>query len=332
MLDIIPDNLVLENSAITGTQKAAQTITSTQTILTNNQVTYIAGNSITLLPNFDTENGSKFLTVLQDCNLPVATSDNIMASIEVAKTIQVLSNDFNPDGTEIINLTKITVPNIITNPTKGTVLVNSDGTIEYTSYENVTGVDTFVYSICNQSNPTQCVSAIVTITLNSTINPIQNPDFENSVDFFNSPWQKGGWKTNQAVFSWLIGQGRNNSNGIKIYTGPLTGTVQSNDIHAFQTVTLIPNTDYTFKAWVKTVNVTQIANSNGKGACLSLIVNGNSWPPTSVGLNGTTDWTQLSLNFNSGFSGVITIACRLGYTNADSEGTAYFDDLKILPR
>lgn len=331
-VEVIPDNLVLANSATTGAQKAVQTITSTQTILSNNQVTYITGNSITLLPNFTTENDSRFLTVLQPCNLPVAISDNVTALVEVPKTIQVLANDFNPDGTEITDLTKITNPNIITNPTKGTVLVNSDGIIVYTSFANVIGTDTFVYSICNQSNPTQCVSATVTIILQVPVNPIQNPSFENSVDFLNVPWQKGGWKTNQAVFTWLIGQGRNNSNCIKIYSGPSDGSVQSNDIHIFQTVTLNPNTDYTFKAWVKTVNVAQISNPNGKGACLSLIVDENPWPPASIGLNGTNDWTQLSLNFNSGYSGVMKIACRLGYTNADSEGTAYFDDLKILPR
>jgi hypothetical protein len=332
VVDVIPDNLLLTNSATTGSQKAAQTITSTQTIVNNNQVTYIAGSSITLLPNFTTETDSRFLTVLQACNLPIAIADNVTALIEVSKTIQVLSNDFNFDGTYITDSTKTTIPTIITNPSKGTVLVNSDGTIVYTSFADVSGTDTFVYSICNQSNSTECATATVTITLQDTVNPIQNPGFETPVDFLNSPWQKGGWKTNQAVFSWLSGQGRNNSNGIKIYSGPSTGSVQSNDIHAFQTLTLTPNTDYTFKAWVKTVNVTQIANPNGKGACLSLIVDGNPWPPASIGLNGTNNWTQLSLNFNSGSSGVITIACRLGYTNADSEGTAYFDDLKILPR
>jgi Bacterial Ig domain len=332
LVEIIPDNLVLVNSATTVTQKAAQTITSTQTILNNNQVTYISGNSITLLPNFTTENGSRFLTVLQACNLPVATADNVTALIEVPKSIQVLLNDYNFDGTDITELTKISLPNIITNPSKGIVLVNSDGTIIYTANADVSGTDTFVYSICNQNNPTQCANATVTVTLQETINPIQNPNFETAVDFLNTPWQKGGWKPNQAVFSWLSGQGRNNSNCIKIYTGPSTGSVQSNDIHVFQKLTLNSNTDYTFKAWVKTVNVSQIANPNGKGACLSLIVDGNPWPPASIGLNGTNDWTQLSLNFNSGISGIITIACRLGYTNADSEGTAYFDDLKILPR
>jgi Bacterial Ig domain len=332
VVDVIPDNLFLTNLATTGAQKAAQTITSTQTVLSDNQVTYIAGNSITLLPNFTTETDSRFLTVLQTCNLPVAISDNVTALIEVPKTIQVLANDLNPDGTEVTDLTKITNPNILTNPTKGTVLVNSDGTIVYTSFADAIGADTFVYSICNQSNPTQCVTATVTITLQETINPIQNSNFENTVDFSNAPWQKGGWKISQAVFTWLVGQGRNNSNCIKIYSGPSSGSVQSNDIHAFQNLTLLPNTDYTLKAWVKTENVDQIVNPNGKGACLSLIVEGNPWPPASIGLKGTNDWTQLSLNFNSGYSGIITIACRLGFTNADSDGTAYFDDLKILPR
>ncbi|WP_337044602.1 hypothetical protein [Emticicia sp. 17c] len=68
-----------------------------------------------------------------------------------------------------------------------------------------------------------------------------------------------------------------------------------------------------------------------KGATLAL-VNSNPWPPSSTGLKGTNDWTQLSLNFNSGTTGIITISSHLGYTNTDSSGTAYFDNLTIVPQ
>lgn len=188
----------------------------------------------------------------------------------------------------------------------------------------MSGKDTFSYSVCNKNNNSACSIAKVTITLQEFVNPIQNAHFETAVDFNSPPWQKAGWKPSQAVFSWLSNGGRNNSKCIKIFSGLTPENVQTNDVHVFQTVTLTPNTNYTFRAWVKTENV-----SSGKGASLAL-VNGNPWPPSSSGLIGTNDWTQLSLNFNSGATGIMTISCRLGYTNADSSGTAYFDDLTII--
>jgi len=331
IVELIPNDLSLTNLAQAGSQKATQTITSNQTIQSNRQMAYVAGNSITLTPNFNTEYGSTFQTILQSCNLPIAISDYTVAFIETPKTIVVLSNDFNPDGTAITDFTKIAFPTVVINPTKGSVSVNSDGSIRYTSYADITGTDTFVYSICKSGSSSECVTATVTITLSPTPKLIINGNFETLVSFTHAPWQKGGWKLNQGIFSWEYGTGRNYSNCIKMNSGSLAGVVQSNDIYAYQTLTLTPNTDYILKGWVKTENVTPIFNPNGKGACLSLIVSNNPWPPASIGLNGTNDWTQLSLNFNSGSTGIITIACRLGYTNADSDGTAYFDDLTVIP-
>ena len=63
------------------------------------------------------------------------------------------------------DLNKITLPTITTQPTKGTVLVNPDGTIKYTSTPGQTGTDTFVYSICDKINTTVCDTAKVTVNI-----------------------------------------------------------------------------------------------------------------------------------------------------------------------
>lgn len=326
MVNVFPDNLSLTGNAQSGLQKSSQTITSTQNISGTSNSIYSTGRSITLLPNFTAEKGSTFSTLLQGCTYPIANADYASALVNISKTINILSNDFNTDGSSITDLTKVSLPDIVKSPTKGIAVVNTDGTITYSSYSGMSGTDTFSYSICNKNNNGQCSIATVTIALQDFVNPIQNASFETAVDFNSTPWQKAGWKPLQAVFSWLSNQGRNNSKCIKIFSGPTPDNVQTNDVHVYQAVTLSPNTNYTLRGWVKTENV-----SSGKGASLAL-VNGNAWPPSSIGLNGTKDWTQLSLNFNSGATGVITISCRLGYTNADSSGSAYFDDLTIVPQ
>lgn len=327
-VNVFADNLTLSGNAQSGFEKSSQTITSTQTISASSKMVYSAGRSITLLPGFKGEKGSTFLTLLQGCNYPVANADYINALIDIPKTFNILSNDYNTDGSPILDLTKISLPTILASPVKGTVSVNADGTVTYISNADVSGTDSFSYAICNKNNNSQCSIAKVTITLQNFVNPIQNANFETSVDFNSPPWQAAGWKPSQAVFSWLSGQGRNNSKCIKIFSGLTPENVQTNDVYVYQTVTLNPNTNYTLRGWVKTENVSP---ESGKGASLAL-VNGNPWPPTSIGLKGTNDWTQLSLNFNSGATGVITISCRLGYTNADSSGTAYFDNLTIVPQ
>lgn len=64
--------LALSGAATAGTQQASQTITSTQTIASGVNVTYRAGNSITLTPlsgsGFSAANGSVFQTQIGGCN------------------------------------------------------------------------------------------------------------------------------------------------------------------------------------------------------------------------------------------------------------------------
>lgn len=330
-VEVTPNTVTLSNISTPGPQIAPQTLISTQQIPASTTVSYFAGNSIELLPGFYGANSSVFTALIKGCNTPLANNDSFSAVPGFARTLNVLSNDFTPDGIPVSNFSEVLLPEILAQPTKGTVTINPNGSFTYTPNENASGTDSFVYSLCNKFAPSFCANAQVNIDLNY-LNPVVNAGFETTVTFNNPPWQKGGWKTYQAVFSWLSGQGRNGSHGIKIYSGPPAGPVVSNDVYVYQAVTLAPNTNYSVHGWVKTENVTTNSNPNGVGACLSLIIAGNNWPPISSHLKGTNDWTRLSLSFNSGATGTVTIACRLGYANADSEGTAFFDDLIIVPQ
>ena len=332
-VNVVADTVLLSNAASSGVKRAAQSIISTQQVPTATTVLYMAGNEVTMLPGFQAERGSLFMALVKECSEPIANADNVYASGGLSKTIYVLSNDLNPDGTAVVDSTQISLPTIVTNPTKGTVTVNANGTISYFSNAS-NDTDSFVYSICNRNNPSACVTASVNVKIQGAI--LANAGFEEGGDFAGGNifqyWKKDGWKPDQAVFSSLQGEGRNGSNCIKIYSGPASGPPQSNDVYVYQLIRITPYTDYVLKGWIKTENITTNANPNGVGGCLSVVTSTSnpSFPPRSKDLKGTNDWTQVLLPFNSG-NGNLMITCRLGFTAGDSEGTAYFDDLRIEP-
>ena len=91
--------------------------------------------------------------------LPVAADDRTTTPIDTPVAVNVLAND-TPNGA--------TAPNVVTNPTNGTTVVNPDDTIEYRPHTGFEGIDTFVYKLCNTDG---CASATVTIEVISKLIP-----------------------------------------------------------------------------------------------------------------------------------------------------------------
>ena len=91
--------------------------------------------------------------------LPIAADDRTTTPIDTPIVVNVLAND-TPNGA--------TAPNVVTNPTNGTTVVNPDGTIEYRPHTGFEGIDTFVYELCNTDG---CASATVTIEVISKLIP-----------------------------------------------------------------------------------------------------------------------------------------------------------------
>jgi Bacterial Ig domain len=102
-------------------------------------------------------------------NLPsVAMPDNTSTPKDKPVTINVLANDADPEGTPLKN------PTIATPPTKGTAVVNPDGTITYTPNPGTTGDDTFTYQVCDSGTPSVCTTATVTVSVTDPTNVVKN--------------------------------------------------------------------------------------------------------------------------------------------------------------
>jgi hypothetical protein len=115
------------------------------------------------------------VTAVVENNPPVAVNDFNMTLVNVPVSGQVLTNDYDIDGD---NLIVTTTP--VTLPTNGSVVLNADGTCTYTPNADYVGIDTFIYEVCDDGLPSQCDQATVTISITdpSAGNdpPIANPD------------------------------------------------------------------------------------------------------------------------------------------------------------
>jgi hypothetical protein len=97
---------------------------------------------------------------------PIAQNDLAATTPNTAVVIAVKANDSDPDGQPL------GLPIIVSSPTNGNLIVNPDGTITYTPVNSFTGVDSFVYQVCDNGSPILCDQATVTVTVRP--NPATN--------------------------------------------------------------------------------------------------------------------------------------------------------------
>ena len=97
---------------------------------------------------------------------PVAVDDTASTPEETPVTIDVLANDFDPDG-DPLTVVAVSVP------ANGTAVNNGDGTVTYTPNTNFTGTDSFTYTI----EDGQGGSSTATVTVEVT--PVNDPPVAN---------------------------------------------------------------------------------------------------------------------------------------------------------
>lgn len=113
---------------------------------------------------------------------PNAVNDINNTLANTAVSGNVLTNDSDPDGNELLVNTKLTVI-----PMNGSVVINSDGNYIYTPNAGYVGEDNFVYSVCEKNtSPVLCSEAAVTIEVRTLITgnkaPIANEDESQVLD------------------------------------------------------------------------------------------------------------------------------------------------------
>jgi endonuclease I len=171
--DIIVDGAVLESINTDG-------ITGTIILNDDNSISYTAlngfvGNEVftyTICDNDDTPTCSTAVVTITvvDEGEPVANDDTFFISENTSGNIlDVLSNDGIFDDAEISSIDDSTA--------QGTVALNADGTVSYSTLTDFEGDDTFTYTLCDDDSPTAtCVTATVTVTV------IKSLSFNISVD------------------------------------------------------------------------------------------------------------------------------------------------------
>ena len=103
-------------------------------------------------------------------------------------------------------------------------------------------------------------------------------------------------------------------------------TEDADDVSLYQPVAVVPNQQYRLTAWVKTEDVAVAPEQDGTtGACLTLF----DQDVSTESVLGTSDWKQITWEFNSGDASVLNIGCRLGSHGSACTGTAWFDDLML---
>jgi CSLREA domain-containing protein len=125
-----------------------------------------------------------------DNRAPSAAEDNY--AIDEDKTLNVpspgvLSNDADPDSDALRTV-------IVTQPTKGTLKLEPDGSFVYTPHANFNGVDLFTYKASDGGLAGNTTSAIITVNaINDAPSFAKGPD--QSVSMTAGPQTVAGWAT-----------------------------------------------------------------------------------------------------------------------------------------
>jgi gliding motility-associated-like protein len=208
---------------------------------------------------------------------PVAVDDFKTICADAVTTIQVLTNDYDPNGNALNSVT------VIRNVTNGTLANPSLGLFTYDPNNNFAGQDTFEYRVCDNGSPSLCDTARVIITVNPT--PVITPSVtslttcsNDNVDITFTSSVPG------AVISWTA----------------TNGTSGTGDIH-----TTLANTGTTNQ--VITYTVTGSTPSGCGSPVVSIPVTVRPRPVVSYTINNTVycSGNQVVINLSSTIAGTI---------------------------
>ena len=138
------------------TGKTRLTVASTSTAVEgsyNINVTAANGSAITT--------ASTSYSVAKTNQAPVAVNDNVSMATIGAVTIPVLANDYDPEGSTITIVS-------FSQGSKGSVSLNTDGTLNYVPARSFKGSDSFSYSISDGQSIATAVANVSLVTSSST--------------------------------------------------------------------------------------------------------------------------------------------------------------------
>ncbi|WP_345271634.1 Ig-like domain-containing protein, partial [Nibrella viscosa] len=166
---------------------------------------------------------------------PTANRDNGSTAFQQPVTLLVLGNDTDRAGRPA-SLSTVTLPLITRQPSNGTAVTNSTGTITYTPNAGFAGSDSLIYRICDRVNTSLCDTALLVVNVGS-VAPVANRD--NYTTAFNQPVQIPVLLNDQARGT--LPASLTNVTAPSIVTQPVNGSLALN---ANGTITYTPNAGF----------------------------------------------------------------------------------------
>ncbi|MGI9542303.1 MAG: tandem-95 repeat protein, partial [Cyclobacteriaceae bacterium] len=205
---------------------------------------------------------------------PVANNDAETIAEDDPVNIDVLFNDLDIDGT--LNTSSVS---IVSGPSNGSVVVNSNGTVDYTPDPGYNGSDSFTYTVRDNQN---ALSNVATVSI--TITSVNDPPTANNDP--NNPTSEEVAVTIDVVANDVDSDGTINPNTVNIVAPPANGTAVNN---GDGTVTYTPNLNFNgTNSFTYTVQDNDGAVSNI--ATVTIQVNSvNDLPIAVDDLNNTTN-------------------------------------------
>jgi hypothetical protein len=229
--------------------------------------------------------------------VPVAGTDQVTTPEDIPLAIDVAANDRDPRNQLMI------VSGIVVQPMHGRVSVNPDNTINYLNNKDDigTGVDSFVYRICNSSG--LCATATVRISITEDACPAGQYKSFNGAPVIVSLNPVADAYISQS--SPAINYGTSNNLSIK---GKSDGSLKRSLLNF--DLTGIPTTAIVDSAYV---GIYQIDGANNEN--ISAIRNTKAWTEAGVNWNTTNGATAWS-NIGGDFGNTVWATANTGATNA----------------
>jgi len=160
---------------------------------------------------------------------PVAQDDSAVTEENTPVDIDLLDNDYDPDGSLVPSTTVVT-----SNPSHGSVTINpANGVATYTPNTGFSGTDSFVYEVCD--NDGLCDTATVIIGIDANAPPIANDDYETTEE--NTPVVIDILFNDEDIDGYLV------PSTVAILIGPSNGSVAINTTNG--EVTYTPDYQFT---------------------------------------------------------------------------------------
>ncbi|MCX7928057.1 MAG: Ig-like domain-containing protein, partial [Patescibacteria group bacterium] len=234
----------------------------------DNTITYTPNNSYVGSDSFNytiTDGNGGFgtatvsITINNINQAPVANSDFITTNEDTQVVINVLANDFDPDGDSL-------TISIFQQPLNGTAVVNQMNRVVYTPNMNYNGNDSFIYQVSDGQN------GFASATVSLTITPVNDPPIANNQSITtqqNTPVNVNLSATdvdNNTLTFTIIASPRN---------GSLTGSAPN--------LTYTPNNNFSGNDSFTFVANDGIANSNTATVSITVLP---SYTPYSLSFDG----------------------------------------------